>query len=1061
MSSYVELHCHSCYSFLDGASSPGELVQRAAALGMPALAVTDHNGLYGAVEFCRAAREAGVHPIIGAEVTLSNGAHLTLLAEDQRGYSNLCRLISRAQLAGQKNAPVLTWERLRAHAEGLICLSGCRQGPVARAILKKDCRRAMQVAETLREVFGPDHFYIELQRHLLPDDGRLTNLLTRLAAHLGVGIVATNNVHHATPEAQPLHDVLTCIRHHTTLELGRSWLWPNGERYLKSSAQIADLFADFPEAIRNTQRIAERCAVSLNLSAYRLPDFPVPGGETPFSTLYRLCQEGARRRYRPVTPAVSRQLAHELDVIQRTGLATFFLVVWDICRFCREQGIPCQGRGSAANSLVAYVLGITAVDPLAHDLLFERFLSEEGNTTPDIDLDISTAHRDRVIEYVYQTYGQEHTAMACNVVTFRARSAVRDVGKVLGFPPDVVNQMAQAIRSANGRQNGVLHAIDHHTDAPLEDQLASAEPFRSQVRSSWETFVKLVRAMIGVPRHLSIHNGGMLITACPLIDIVPLERATMPGRVVIQWNKDSIEDAGLIKVDLLGLRTLSLIHEAVALIREHNEIEVDIQALPLDDPKVYDLLCAADTIGAFQVESRAQAQLLPRLKPRRFEDLVVSVAIIRPGPIQGNMVHPFLRRREGLERVEYLHPSLEPVLAETLGVMLYQEQVLKVAVAVAGFTPGQADALRRAMSRARSREAIEALRPKFIQGAQARGVDPDVAETIFDQIAGYAGYGFCKSHAASFALIAYTTCWLKVYYPAAFYCALLNNQPMGFYPVEVVVNDARRHGVPVLRPDIHRSRTPCVLEPRALSDCEGQSPRFGIRLGFRFVKGVGDAGGERIEAARMRGAFQDLHDFCRRTRLPRRVVERLILVAAMDDWALPRRKLLWELGRIHVEEDLELELSPDDIELPALTREELVQLEYGTLDLNVGEQVMALYRDRLAADGVLSSRDLASAAEGTRVRVAGLQVIRQRPGTAKGMVFASLEDEWGLINVVVPPAIYERYRQVWRRYRLLLVTGVVERQHGVVQVSASELSPLPASSSASLGCLDSHHRWFP
>jgi error-prone DNA polymerase len=551
----------------------------------------------------------------------------------------------------------------------------------------------------------------------------------------------------------------------------------------------------------------------------------------------------------------------------------------------------------------------------------------------------------------------------------------------------------------------------------------------------------------------------MIITACPLIDIVPVEHATMPGRVVVQWNKDSVEDAGLIKVDLLGLRTLSLIHDAVVLIRDHEGTEVDIQALPLDDPRVYDLLCAADTIGAFQVESRAQAQLLPRLKPRRFEDIVISVAIIRPGPIQGNMVHPYLRRRAGEEPVEYLHPALEKPLAETLGVMLYQEQVLKVAMAVAGFSPGEADALRRAMSRARSKEAIESLRLAFVQGAQEQGVETEVAHTIFDQIAGYAGYGFCKSHAASFALIAYATCWLKVYHPAAFYCALANSYPLGFYPLGVVLGDARRHHVSILRPDLHRSQTICTLEPTMPDDSAIRNTQYAIRLGFRFVKGVGEAGGERIETAREAGAFRDLHDFCRRTRLPRRAVERLILVGAMDDWGVPRRKLLWELGKTEIrEEGLDLELPPDDIELPTLTRSELVDLEYSYLGLNVGEHVMALYRDRLAAQGVLDSRELASVPDGATVRVAGLQVIRQRPSTAHGIVFVTLESARGLINVVVKPAIYERYRHVWhpeappepvegpvegwRGCRLLVVTGVIERRQGVVSVIARHVTGL-------------------
>lgn len=1049
---YIELHCHSYYSLLDGASAPQALVQRAAELGMSALALTDHAGLYGAVDFWCAAQETGVHPIVGAEIGLNDDEkpgpdrathhHLTLLAESQAGYSNLCRLVSQGQLAGQKNAPTFTWENLAAHAEDLICLSGCRRGLIPQAIQAKDYRRAVRAAELLRDTFGADHFYIELQRHALIDDHRRTTLLARLADHIGVGTVATNNVHYATPVGQPLHEVLTCIRQRTTLELGRSLLWPNCERYLKSPEQMAALFADFPEAILNTQRIARRCQtspVSLDLSAHRLPDFPVPAGETAFSYLYQLCQRGARWRYRPVTPAMSRQLAHELDVIEQTGLATFFLVVWDICRFCRENDIPCQGRGSAANSLVAYVLGITAVDPLVHDLLFERFLSREANTTPDIDLDISTAHRDEVIEYVYDTYGEEHTAMVCNVVAFRMRSAIRDIGMALAFPLDVVDQMAKA--------------VDHHFDAPLEAQLASIEDFRERLQSRrWDVFLGLVRALQGVPRHLSIHNGGMLITASPLVDIVPLERATMPGRVVTQWNKDSIEDTGLIKIDLLGLRTLSLIHEAVDLIRRHEGVDVDIQALPLDDPKVYDLLCAADTIGAFQVESRAQAQLLPRLKPRRFEDIVVATAIIRPGPIQGDMVHPYLRRRDGVEAVEYLHPALEPALKETLGVMLYQEQVLKVAMAVAGFSPGEADALRRAMSRARSRSAMEALRPAFVGGAEAQGVDAGVAHTIFDQITGYAGYGFCKSHAASFALIACATCWLKVYYPAAFYCALLNQQPMGFYPVEVVVNDARHHGVPLLRPDIQRSMAECALERGAEvngqvseSGMRSQTSQPAIRLGFRFVRGMGDVGGERIVAAREAGAFQGLYDFCRRTRLPHRAIERLIMVGAMDRWAIPRRKLVWELGKIGLpEEALGLELPPDVVELPALTRSELIDLEYDNLGTNVGEHVMALYREQLAAQGVLSSRELDAAPDGRQVCVAGLQVMRQRPSTAKGMMFISLEDEWGLMNVVVRPGIYERYRQVVRGSKLLMVTGVVERQGAVVNVVARLMTGLAA-----------------
>ncbi|MFN2228866.1 MAG: DNA polymerase III subunit alpha, partial [Anaerolineae bacterium] len=684
---YVELHCHSYYSLLDGSSSPEALVERAAALGYPALALTDHNGLYGIVRFCRAAIDHGVKPIVGAEVTLDDGGHLTLLAETQAGYANLCRLISAGQLAGQKGEPRLTLDMLAAHAGGLLCLSGCKQGPVAAALLAKDRERACRAVGRLRDVFA-DRLWIELQRHLLPMDARLNASLVDLAHRMHVEIVATNDIHYAQPSGQPMHDVLTCVRHRTTLHeaLASGLLHPNAERYLKAPHEMGALFADLPQALDNAARIAGRCHVCLDFADQRLPSFPVPKGHTPTGYLRLLCEEGLCRKLVLPSAQARQQLVHELDVIERLGLSDFFLVVWDIVRFAREHHIRCQGRGSAANSLVAYLLDITPVDPLQHDLLFERFLSEDAHTMPDIDVDFAADRREEVIQYVYERYGEEHVGMVCNVVTFRARSALRDVAKVLSFPADVIDRAAKALdtRSAEAAADAIdeilVPAQDGERDLP------------------WQTLAQMLRGMEGIPRHLSIHVGGMLITAAPLVEVVPLERATMPGRVVVQWDKDSVEDASLIKIDLLSLRTLGMIEEALAHVRAGQGVELDLDRLPLDDPAVYDLLQQADTVGCFQVESRAQMQMLPRLRPTRFEDLIVEVALVRPGPIQGNMVHPYLKRRRGDEPVRYLHPDLAPILAETLGVMVFQEQVIRVARAIAGFAPGEADQLRRAMS---------------------------------------------------------------------------------------------------------------------------------------------------------------------------------------------------------------------------------------------------------------------------------------------------------------------------------------------------------------------------
>ena len=1041
---------------------------------MGSLAITDHDGLYGVVRFNRAAGERGIKPIIGAELTVQppeaspepppepfdskrsgfgtgfdkglcperrsacgrravaggRGYHLVLLAKDRTGYSNLCRLVSRAQLSQSKGNASLQFEALREHTEGLFCLSGCRRGEIATWLLAKRRKEALKAGERYMLVFGKENLWIELQNHLLPDDQRLMAELVELARHLGVGYVATNNVHYAERSGHQLQDVLVCIKNRTTLDASRGLRYANSEYHLKSAGEMAELFAGYREAIANTRAIAEQCSVDLNLTAYRLPDFPVPEGETPFSYLYKLCWEGGRRKYGTITDAVRRQLRHELRVIERVGLAGYFLIVWDIVRFAKEHGILAQGRGSAANSIVSYVLDITKVDPLRHNLLFERFLSEDTHTMPDIDIDFSADRRDEVIRYVYKKYGEEYTGMVANVVTFRARSAVRDVGKALGFPLPLLDKVA---KSLDTRQAG-----------SIGDALAGIEAFADKTKYlSWRQLIELCHRIDAFPRHLSIHAGGMIITGSPLIDLVPLERATMPGRVVTQFNKDDIEDLGLIKIDLLGLRALSLIQEALALITEHRGIKLNLESVALDDPAVFDMLCRADTIGTFQVESRAQAQTLPKMRPRKFEDIVVEIAIIRPGPIQGNMVHPFLRRRQGLERVEYLHPKLKPILEETLGVVVFQEQVIRIAMAIASFSPGEADRLRRAMSRHRSRFEMAKLSERFIKGAVGNGVDADgvlsaeIAQEIFRQLAGFASYGFCKSHAAAFAKTAYDTLYLKAHFPAEFYCALLNNQPMGFYRPGVITGDAKRHGVRVLPAHINRSHDRCILE-------DGE-----IRLGFSYVHGLGQAGIARVEEAREDGRFKSLGDFCRRTRSSRRAVENLIMVGAMDQWGKQRRKLLWELGKLrYEEEELDLVLPDactergtpsrrsDGVELPALSKQERTGIEYSLLGLPVSDQVMALYRPRLEKLGVLTSLDLEDHKDREKVKVAGLVVVRQRPPTAKGHVFITLEDEHGLVNVIVRPGVYQRFRHSLRGAPLIVVEGILQKQGGVQSVLA-------------------------
>jgi error-prone DNA polymerase len=1019
---YIELHCHTNFSFLDGASHPADMAARASELGMPALAVTDHDGLYGIVRFYREARELGVKPITGVEMTLDDGHHLVLLAKNGDGYSNLCRLVSRAQLSHSKGNAALDIETLSRHSRGLFCLSGCKKGEVPASLLTGDRDKAFRSAGKYIDIFGRENFWIELQNNLGPRDRELCEQLVELAKNLGAGYVATNNVHYARREGHRLQDILVCIRNRTTLDESHHLRRPNSEYCLKPEAEMAPLFAGYPEAISNTARIAEACNVDLDFSSYKFPDFRAPGGETADRFLDKLCWSNVHEKYSPVTPEIEHRLEDELAIVHRLGLAGYFLTVWDIMEYARRNGIPAQGRGSAASSIVTYLLGVTRVDPVRHRLFAGRFLNDEMSAIPDIDIDIasdSDDHREKLIQYIYEKYGTDHAAMVCNVVTYRARNAVRDVGKAMGLPPHIVDAVAKALETRSAGK--------------IAEDLSGLSDFEGQTGSEpWRQFLDLCGEIAGFPRHLGIHVGGMLISTTPLIDIVPVEKATMPGRVVAQWDKDDISDVGLIKIDLLGLRMLSLIDEAVRLIGESRGISLDLGRIPLDDPRVFEMLCASDTMGVFQVESRAQQATLPRSRPVCFEDLIAEVAIIRPGPIQGDAVHPYLRRRQGMEEVSYLHPSLEPILEETLGVIIYQEQVIQTAIAIAGFTAGEADSLRRAMSRKRSREAMARLEERFLEGARQNGVDEETSRLAFGKIASFAEFGFCKAHAAALAETTYRSAWLKLYYPCEYYCALLNCQPMGFYSPEVIVNHARRSGIDVLPVDINLSRARCTVE-------NGK-----IRLGFRYVRAVGYGSWLKIEEARRRGPYTSLEDFHQRTGLDREAVENMVLAGAFDYLGSSRRRLLWELGFLAHQSPHELALGfPEyEVALPVMGLREQIAADYTIQGLSAGHHPMEILRGSLTEQGVVGSSEIPALNSGSKVRVAGCVVCRQRPVTAKGVVFMTLEDEHGLVNVLLRPRVYERYRRIARMEPFIVVEGRLQKKDGVVNIVACRLEPL-------------------
>ncbi len=1402
---YAELHCHTNFSFLDGASAPDDLVERAVELGLTGLAVTDHAGLYGAVRFVSAAEAAGLHPVVGLEIELldpaapdpdgsviaprrprrrgagrvpgyppsdvteglpvrprpsharlpghrppvkedlrgigeqARGPHLVLLARSPIGWRSLCRLVSHANLAGTKAMPRFSQALLAGHTEGLVALSGCHDGEVARRLRTGDLAGARAVAERYAALFGrgdgpaTSGFFIELSHHLLPDDDWLVSESAALAEALGLPIVVTNDVHYARPEDRELADVLTAIRHGRTLDTLGDLRRTDGESYLKSGAELAAL-GSLPDGaarawvagISTAAELAASCSVDLGFEQYRFPGFPVPNGETAFSYLVELCQTGARKRYHPLTPPVVKQLAHELGVIEQTGLAEFFLICWDLMRFARERGIPAQGRGSAAGSIVAYVLGITRVEPIRHNLLFERFINEGRTTYPDVDIDFSSERREEVIQYVYGRYGTEHTGMVCNLVTYRARSAVREVGYALGFPRPLVDRVAKALETydsvmvrrdleadggfaeffrrpddgesepaeaaaaaltgergltdrmgqlnharggrvrtggtgasqpvaapadprqistglvlgeakASGRSDpaavqaavGDLHAQpgdapdvqggagSHNTNnvdlrqdlrrqdrRPLPDRLAPVAELRRGGRtddqggpgdtpasvawlrdgrgtgyaadrdrllgppliegrridpesgllesppratdklgrpkhwdppaprradggpvahssvarvepepppqarggstvdlSDWERWLEFCARIDGFPRHLSIHSGGMLVTAAPLIDIAPVERATMKDRVVVQFDKRDVETLKLIKLDLLGLGMLAAMDETLQLIQHDCAVCLDMDRLPEDVPEVFAMLQAADTVGVFQVESRAQMQTLPKSRPQNLDDLVVEVAIIRPGPIQGNAVHPYLRRKQGLEPVTYLHPSLEPILRDSMGVILYQEQVMRIAIEVGGFSAAGSDGFRRAMGTWRSSREMERLHRRFVDGCLRQpGMTEEMAEDLFRQVAAFASFGFAKSHAAAFARTAYESAFLKLFYPAQFLVGLVNAQPMGFYPVEVLVNDTKRHGVAVLPVDINASayrtttewvgrpgeplpegagiaarpepvRSPACVVPSAAAR-ERWTPEvtigWGVRLGLRLVKGIGEQHAASLDAELARGPYRSLPEVVERTGLSEEVLERLIRTGALDSLGRPRRELLWQLrevagasrGRVDgralrglgraagkrsaaAGRPMDLRLPATDAPaLPAITESERIGDAYAVIGLDARRQVVTLFRPALDRLGAVTNAALSERPSG-RVRIGGLVVTRQHPMTAKGTVFLALEDETGMVNVTLWPDTWARLRSVVRRHALLLVDGDLQREGEVVNVIARSVRPLP------------------
>jgi len=1114
---YTELHSRSAFSFLEGASLPEELIAVCANLGMPAMALLDRDGLYGSPRFHLAAKKTGIKAHIGAEVTCAavsplkypsrvvtglcpvhveppGGFRLPLLVASRTGYQNLCRLITKMKLrVGRKEGAAASMSDLIEHADGLICLTGGEEGPLAAALTEGGPQAACAAVKQLAEIFGRTNVYVELQRHFHRDEEYRNRVTIEIAEALHLPLLAANGVNYATPRERELADAFTALQHHRTLATAGRLQARNAERYLKSPAAMRALFADVPQAIANTVELSSRLEFTLNDLGYEFPRYPVPEGETMMSFLRERTREGWQSRYgradAELKKRARRQIERELNLIEKLKLAGYFLIVWDLVRFCREQNILAQGRGSAANSAVCYSLGITAVDPIGMELLFERFLSEERGEWPDIDLDLpSGGERERVIQYVYQRYRQRGAAMTANVITYRNRMAAREMGKAMGFDPETLKRISAAVATWEFKdENDAL-------DRRLRD--AGLDLTHPRIRKYFE----LCLAAQDLPRHLGQHSGGMVICEGRLDSVVPLEPASMPGRVVVQWDKEDCADMGIIKVDLLGLGMMAALKDSLQLIRDHYHEEVDLAHLPPDDPLVYSTLQKADTVGMFQVESRAQMACLPRLKPKKFYDIVVQVAIIRPGPIVGNMVNPFLKRRQGREAVTYPHPSLETVLGRTLGVPLFQEQLLRMAMITANFTGGEAEELRRAMGFKRSEARMKVIEEKLRAGMTRNGILGETQEQIIQSITSFALYGFPESHAASFALIAYASAYLKCHYLAAFTAALMNNQPMGFYHPATIVKDAQRHGLKMLPMDVTRSDWKCTLEPSAPSPFgSGQgknSLRPSVRIGLNYARGLREPAGQALVRERSLAPFASIQDLARRVpELRKDELTTLAEIGALNEignsprrhgdtekklsrasdlprtllsheiptqgdsfqkaFSVPpclrgekgfhRRDALWQVERaVRWSGPLLDELPEVEGESPltAMTDEERLVADFRATGLTVGPHPMQYRRKEMKRMGIYCASDLAHLPNGRRLRIGGCVIARQRPGTAKGMMFMSLEDETGIANAIFTPDLLQKNRVLLISERFLMIEGILQNQDNVIHIRAEKVSPL-------------------
>ncbi|HEY2159125.1 MAG TPA: error-prone DNA polymerase [Isosphaeraceae bacterium] len=997
---YAELHCKTNFSFLEGASHPDELVNRASALGYAGLAITDRNSVAGVVRAHVAARKVGLRLIIGAEITLADDGPVLLWAMNREGYGRLCRLLTRGRRLAPKGECHLTFEDVAEHSDGLLA-----------GVLLPQAGDFLSNLPRWREAF-PGRTYAVAELHRGPCDGRRSGQWQRAARAARVPLIAAGDVHYHDARRRYLQDVLTAIRFRTTVaELGAA-RFPNGERRLRPLDELMALFAPCPDVVSRTAEVADRCTFSLDELRYDYPEELCPAGETPASYLARLTLAGARGRYPEGVPEKVRQLIEkELAIIEELNYPAYFLTVWDLVRFARSQEILCQGRGSAANSAVCYCLGVTSVDPDRIDVLFERFISRERNEAPDIDIDFEHQRREEVIQYVYEKYGRDRAGMTAELITYRPRSAVRDVGKALGLSLDRVDALAKAIGHAT---TGDELAIRYRE--------AGIDPACRLSRQ----LTHLVGQVLGFPRHLSQHVGGMVLSNSPLCELVPIENASMPGRTVVQWDKDDLDALGILKVDCLALGMLSAIRRALGLLNDHCGQSLTLATIPAEDPATYAMIRKADTIGVFQIESRAQMSMLPRLKPERFYDLVIEVAIVRPGPIQGNMVHPYLRRRNGQEPVEYPTEAVREVLEKTLGVPLFQEQAMRLVVVAAGFTPGEADQLRRAMAAWRRTGAIETFETKLIDGMLANGYSEEFAGNVFRQLEGFGSYGFPESHAVSFALLAYVSAWIKCHHPAVFLASLLNSQPMGFYAPAQLVADARAHEVEVRPVDINRSDWDSTLERR---DEDG---RLVVRLGWSLVKGLSQGVAETIVRERRSGSFTSYADFVGRTGLTNAILSRLASADAFRSLGLDRRPALWQSLAPIDPQPLFANLPDEEPPaLPLLSAAQEVIHDYQTQGLSLRGHPFAPLREFLTEQGVITASALQTVEADRRYRVAGLVLLRQRPGTAKGVTFMTIEDETGTVNLIVWRHVWERLHRVARRARALIATGLLQRQDGV------------------------------